>query len=138
MFYAMVWVRSCDLIPRKVKCFLCPIWEYSSIIPLFLCRAYEYAVDVLEKVYAPLFHHSDEVWIKFSTQLTFTCSAVETPEQCVKSARSKHYKDTRRRQWNEICSKLRMKTPGRRQWLWTDFTHCSGVSIVDLERVNAG
>ena len=33
---------------------------------------------------------------------------------------------------SEICSKLTIKTPE----LWTDFTHCSGVFIVDFEQVN--
>lgn len=30
-------------------------------------RAYEHAVDILEKSFAPLFHHSDEVDIRFSS-----------------------------------------------------------------------
>ena len=33
----------------------------------------------------------------------------------------------------EICSKLTIKTPERRQWL----TPCSSVSIVNFEQVNA-
>ena len=41
----------------------------------------------------------------------------------------------------EICSKLTMKTPERRHWclycwLWTNFTPCSAVSIVNFEQVN--
>ena len=50
----------------------------------------------------------------------------------------------------EICSKLMIKTPTRstikktttnQLWqyycsIWADFTHCSGVSIVDFEQVN--
>ena len=49
--------------------------------------------------------------------------------------------------WNtrtryEICSKLTIKTPERRHWLycwlWTYFTPCSSVSIVNFEQVNAG
>ena len=44
----------------------------------------------------------------------------------------------------EIFSKLTIKTPKRRldivlvSLLLTDFTHRSGVSIVDFEQVNAG
>ena len=29
---------------------------------------------------------------------------------------------------------LTIKTPDRRYWLWTDFKHCSSVSIVDTEQ----
>ena len=35
----------------------------------------------------------------------------------------------------EICSKVTIKTPKRRH-LWTYFTPCSNVSIVDFEQVN--
>ena len=41
----------------------------------------------------------------------------------------------------KICLKLTLKTPERCQWLvfiWTDFTHCTGVSVVDFEQVNDG
>ena len=46
----------------------------------------------------------------------------------------------------EICSKLTIKTPERREWHrsgvfivnFTYFTHCSDVHIVDFEQVNAG
>ena len=43
----------------------------------------------------------------------------------------------------EICSKV-TETPERRHWhhfdvfiVWIDFSHCSGVSIIDFEQVNA-
>ena len=35
----------------------------------------------------------------------------------------------------EICSKLTIKTPEWRQWLWTYFKPCSTVSIVNFEQV---
>ena len=45
----------------------------------------------------------------------------------------------------EICSKLTIKTPERRQWRRSGvftvnlyFTPCSSVSIVNFEHVNAG
>ena len=39
----------------------------------------------------------------------------------------------------EICSKLTIKIPERRHWrLWTNFTPCSSVSIVNFEHVIAG
>ena len=41
----------------------------------------------------------------------------------------------------KICLKLTLKTPERCQWLafiWTDFTHFTGVSVVDFEQVNDG
>ena len=52
--------------------------------------------------------------------------------------------------WNprtisEICSKLTIKTPERRNCgdiilflTLNNFTHCSGISIVEIEQVNAG
>ena len=61
------------------------------------------------------------------SQPSFTCSklTVETPK-C------------------EICSKLTIKAPERRDvvpvfycWLCTDFIHCSGVSIISFDQVNA-
>ena len=36
----------------------------------------------------------------------------------------------------EIFSKLTIKTPKRRL-LWTDFTHWSGVFVIDFEQINA-
>ena len=62
------------------------------------------------------------------SQRSFTCSklTVETPK-C------------------EICSKLTIKAPERHDvvpvfycWLCTDFIHCSGVSIISFDQVNAG
>ena len=42
----------------------------------------------------------------------------------------------------EICSKLTIKTPEQPQWrlknLWTYFTPCPSVSIVNFEQANAG
>ena len=38
----------------------------------------------------------------------------------------------------EICSKLTINIPERRQRLWTYFTRCSSVSIVNFEHVNTG
>ena len=38
----------------------------------------------------------------------------------------------------EICSKLTLKTPERRPWLWTCFTPCSSVSVVNLEHMPTG
>ena len=38
----------------------------------------------------------------------------------------------------EICLKLTVKTPERRHWrIWTYFTLCSSVSVVNFEQVNA-
>ena len=37
-----------------------------------------------------------------------------------------------------ICSKLVIRTPERRQWLWIDFPYCFGVYSVYVEQVNAG
>ena len=37
----------------------------------------------------------------------------------------------------EICSKLTNKSPEQCQWLWTDLTHCPGVSIDEFEQINA-
>ena len=38
------------------------------------------------------------------------------------------------RTWCKICPKLTIKTSERRQ-LWTYFTPCSGVSVIDLEQL---
>ena len=38
----------------------------------------------------------------------------------------------------EICSKLSIKIQEQHQWHGTDFTHCSGVSIINFEQVNVG
>ena len=38
----------------------------------------------------------------------------------------------------EICSKLTINIPERRQRLWTYFTRCSSVPIVNFEHVNTG
>ena len=37
----------------------------------------------------------------------------------------------------EICSKLTIETPEWRRWIWTYFTHGSGISTVDFKQVNA-
>ena len=58
-------------------------------------------------------------------------------------------KNENTRRMYEICSKLRIKTPEWLHWsrwphsvvffqLLPDFTHYSGVSVVDIYRVNAG
>ena len=77
----------------------------------------------------------------FLSMLTFMKKTSQPAFTCFKL----NNRNTRTR--CEICSKLIIKTPERRHWrrcgvfiikLWTYFTPCSSVSIVDFEQVNAG
>ena len=87
-------------------------WRWSSSWKLLSIFAKSSILDVrLGSEYASELHAT-------KSKRLFTCSklTIERPEQCVMSMTSF---------WCLYCQ------------LWTDFTHCSGVSVVDFKQENA-